>query len=196
MSEQHWVSLNGKRQRLPADGRRLIDWLREEMGLLGVKEPCGAGHCGGCSVLLDGKVVLSCCIIAATVAGREVVTIEGLAETAPEDPLLSAFIHNGAIQCGYCTPGMVLAARAFLNSLDPSRLETHPLDEQRVRMALSGNLCRCSGYVQIVQAVLAAAQAEGLACTLPEQPGWRMLDEQRASSPVLSARVEIPTEAG
>jgi aerobic carbon-monoxide dehydrogenase small subunit len=164
MKEHPWVVLNGERHPLPTDGRRLIDWLRDDMGLTGSKEPCGAGHCGGCSVLLDGEVVLSCCILAATVAGRKLTTIEGLAEKTPEDPLLDAFVHLGAIQCGYCTPGMVVAARAFLNTCAQSASKKYPVDEQAVRLALSGNICRCTGYVQIIKAVLSVAQQEG-----PEQ---------------------------
>ena len=167
-----YVLLNGRQQLLPSDGRRLIDWLRDDMGLTGTKEPCGTGECGGCSVLLDGAVVPACCILAVTIGGRELITIEGLAERVPEDPLFDAFVRHGAIQCGYCTPGMIIAARAFLDNAAGAHSNARPIDEQTVRMALSGNICRCTGYVQIVRAVLDAARQEGLPCTMPDEPSW------------------------
>ena len=164
MANQLSVLLNGQPQPLPDDVFRLIDWLRNDMKLTGTKEPCGAGYCGGCSVLLDGMVVPSCCILTVTVAGREVITIEGLSERVPPDPLLDAFVHHGAIQCGYCTPGMIIAARAFLDSIKGTCSKERPITEQSVRAALAGNVCRCTGYVNIVEAILAAAREEGLPC--------------------------------
>lgn len=160
MKEHSWVMLNGKKHPLPTDGRRLIDWLRDDMGLTGSKLPCGAGQCGGCSVLLDGVVVLACCLLASTVAGHQLTTIEGLVEKTPEDPLLDAFVSCGATQCGYCTPGMIIAARAFLDTCAQHAWNDHPIDEQAVRLALSGNICRCTGYVQIIKAVLSAVPPE------------------------------------
>jgi aerobic-type carbon monoxide dehydrogenase small subunit (CoxS/CutS family) len=160
MKEHTWVLLNGQRQLLPIDGRRLIDWLRDDMGLTGTKVPCGAGHCGGCSILLDSEVVLSCCMLASSAAGRQLITIEGIADITPEDPLLDAFVRFGATQCGYCTPGMIIAARAFLNICAHDDSKEQLVDEQAVRLALSGNICRCTGYVQIVNAVLSVAQQE------------------------------------
>jgi carbon-monoxide dehydrogenase small subunit len=135
---------------VPSD-RRVVDLLREDLGLTGVKEGCGAGECGSCTILVDGVAQLSCLLLAAQLDGRAVTTIEGLAEGDRLHPLQQAFIDQGAVQCGYCTPGMILAAVDLLHQQpDPSREE--------VRTALSGNLCRCTGYQMIVAAVLAAAR--------------------------------------
>ncbi|MCE1253763.1 MAG: (2Fe-2S)-binding protein [Anaerolineae bacterium] len=145
-------SLNGKTVELEcADSRRLVDALREDLGLTGTKEGCGIGECGACSVLLDGQLVNSCLVLAAQVEGRSVVTIEGIrgADGGPND-LQEAFIKYGAVQCGFCTPGMVLAGEALLaNKTRPSRAE--------IREAIAGNLCRCTGYQQIVDAISATA---------------------------------------
>ena len=162
MNANHWVLLNGQKRELPTDGRRLIDWLRDDLRLTGSKEPCGAGHCGGCSVLLDGEVVLSCCMLASTIAGRQLITIEGFIQEGGNDPLLDTFVLAGATQCGYCTPGMIVAARAFLQ--EATRSSEYCVDERVIRAGLAGNMCRCTGYVQIVEAVLMAAQQEGLTC--------------------------------
>jgi len=129
----------------------LIDVLRDELGLIGVKEACGRGECGACTVILDGESVSSCIIPAMKAMGKEVLTIEGLDKQGKLHPIQEAFIECGAIQCGFCTPGMVLSAKALLD-------ENPNPTEQEVRVALSGNLCRCTGYVKIVDAVLAAAQ--------------------------------------
>jgi aerobic carbon-monoxide dehydrogenase small subunit len=131
-------------------GKRALDLLREDFGLTAAKEGCGAGECGTCSVLVDGAVRLSCLMLAAQLAGREVVTAEGLGTLDAPHPVQEAFAVHGAVQCGYCTPGMTVAAAALL-ARNPSP------DRQEVRQALSGNLCRCTGYVKIVDAVLAAA---------------------------------------
>jgi len=129
----------------------LIDVLRDELGLIGVKEACGSGECGTCTVILDGKSVSSCIIPAMKAMDKEVLTIEGLDNGGKLHPVQEAFVERGAIQCGFCTPGMVLSAKVLLdNNPNPT--------EQEVRVALSGNLCRCTGYVKIVDAVLAAAQ--------------------------------------
>lgn len=133
-----------------APDRRLPDILREDMHLTGTKEGCAEGECGACTVLLDGEAVHACLTVAAQLNGHHVTTIEGLAELGMLNVLQQAFVEEIAIQCGYCTPGMIMAATALLMK-DP-----HPTDEE-IRVALSGNICRCSGYVQIVRAVKRAA---------------------------------------
>jgi len=135
-----------------APGDLLLDVLRRE-GYFGVKRGCEKGECGACAVLLDGKAVNSCLMFAAQAEGREVVTIEGLARGGELDPLQEAFLDHGAVQCGFCTPGMVISAKALLAR------HPHPSEEQ-VREALAGHLCRCTGYKKPVEAVLAAAARE------------------------------------
>ncbi|MFH1035683.1 MAG: (2Fe-2S)-binding protein [Pseudomonadota bacterium] len=148
-------TLNGQPVRLDCDpDRRAVDLLRQDLGLTGVKEACGAGECGACTVLLDGLPRLSCLLLAAQLAGREVLTIEGLAGEGGSHPVQEAFARAGAVQCGFCTPGMVLTSVALLERRPrPSR--------QEIRQALAGNLCRCTGYHKIIDAVaLAAGQPE------------------------------------
>jgi len=128
----------------------LLDALREDLELTGTKQGCGEGECGACSVLLNGKVVNSCLVLAVECAGAEVLTIEGLGRLGKLHPLQEAFVQNGAVQCGFCTPGMVIAAYALLK-------ENSSPSEADVRRALEGNLCRCTGYRKIIDAVLAAA---------------------------------------
>jgi len=128
----------------------LLDALREDLELTGTKQGCGEGECGACSVLLNEKVVNSCLVLAVECAGAEVLTIEGLGRLGKLHPLQEAFVQNGAVQCGFCTPGMVMAAYALLKE-NPSPSEAD------VRRALEGNLCRCTGYRKIIDAVLAAA---------------------------------------
>jgi aerobic-type carbon monoxide dehydrogenase small subunit (CoxS/CutS family) len=145
------VKVNGEARRWNiAPGDLLLDALRRE-GYFGVKRGCEKGECGACTVLLDGKAVNSCLAFAARVDGCEILTIEGLAQGDRLDPLQEAFLDAGAVQCGFCTPGMILNARALLMS-NPNPTEAE------VRDALSGNLCRCTGYVKPVEAVLAAAK--------------------------------------
>lgn len=125
---------------------RLIDMLRNRLGLTSVKEGCGEGECGACTVIVDGRAVTSCTMLAAQVNGCEVLTTEGLAENGELDRLQQAFIENGAIQCGYCTPGMLMSVKALLlRTPEPSRDE--------IIRAVEGNLCRCTGYHSIVNAV-------------------------------------------
>ena len=132
-------------------GKRLLDVLREDLHLTGVKEGCGEGECGACTVLMDGEAVHSCMVLAGQLTGHSVTTIEGLEEDGRLGVLHSAFVEQGAVQCGYCTPGMIMSAAGLLNRTpDPT--------EEEIRVALSGNICRCSGYVQIVAAVKAAAE--------------------------------------
>jgi carbon-monoxide dehydrogenase small subunit len=126
----------------------LVDVLRDKLDLTGTKKACGLGDCGACTVLMDGKAVNSCLILAMDAQGHEITTIEGLEKKdGTLHPLQEAFVENGAVQCGFCTPGMVLSAKALLDE-NPS-----PTEEE-VRRALAGNLCRCTGYAKIVQAVL------------------------------------------
>lgn len=131
--------------------RRLLDLLREELNLTGVKEGCGEGECGACTVLMDGEPVHACLTLAIQLGGRHITTIEGLSASGELDILQRAFVEELAIQCGFCTTGMILSAKALLMK--------HPdPDEAMIREALSGNICRCSGYVQIVNAVKRAAR--------------------------------------
>ncbi|MEJ2725481.1 MAG: (2Fe-2S)-binding protein [Deltaproteobacteria bacterium] len=131
----------------------LLDVLREQLNFTGTKKGCELGDCGVCTVLLHGKPVNSCLVLAVEADGSQITTIEGLQQDGQLDALQESFINNGAIQCGFCTPGMILSAKALLTS------NPHPT-EQDVRKALSGNLCRCTGYVNIVKAVLSAAEQE------------------------------------
>jgi carbon-monoxide dehydrogenase small subunit len=136
--------------------RRLLDVLRDDFGLVGTKEGCGEGECGACSVLVDREVVVSCLFPVANAAGRDVVTIEGYRESARYAMLEKCFLEEGAVQCGFCTPGMIIAAESLLAK------NPHPTAEETVA-GLSGNLCRCTGYNMIVRAVLRAAkEGEGL----------------------------------
>lgn len=135
-------------------GRRLLDLLRDDLGLTGVKEGCGEGECGACTVLVDGKLRLSCLTAAIQVEGKEVTTIEGLARDGKLHPIQRAFVETAGVQCGFCTPGFIMAAYALLaENPDPT--------PEEVRAWLSGNLCRCTGYEQIVEAVLLAAKYMG-----------------------------------
>ena len=149
--------LNGKPISLDLDpSMRFIDVLRETLLLKGTKEGCGEGSCGACVVLMDGKSVNSCLLPVANVIGHEIVTIEGLKETEEFDVLQKAFADRGGQQCGFCTPGMIIAAYSLLKS------NPHP-SEAEVRAKMSGNLCRCTGYQAIVEAVLIASKkGEGL----------------------------------
>ncbi len=151
MKKQVNIEVNGKRFRLRvAPEKTLLELLRGDLGLTGTKNGCNEGECGACTVLLDGKAVYACLLLASDAEGRRITTIEGLAEGNRLDPIQEAFIEHGAIQCGFCTPGMILSARALLDEiLSPS--------EEEVRAALSGNLCRCTGYSKVIAAVLATA---------------------------------------
>jgi len=130
--------------------RTLLDVLREDLGFTGTKDSCGLGNCGACTVLIDGKAALSCVMLARSAEGKEITTIEGLAQGEQLHPLQRAFLDHGAVQCGFCSPGMILSAKSLLDE-NPS-----PTEEE-IRLALAGNLCRCTGYVRIVEAVKAVA---------------------------------------
>jgi len=131
--------------------RTLLEVLRENFGLLGVHKGCDEGQCGACTVLIDGKAVNSCLILAASAQGKKVTTIEGLAQGEKLHPVQEAFVEAGAIQCGFCTPGMIMITKAFLDK------NPNPTEEE-AKKAISGNLCRCTGYFQIIDAVMKAAE--------------------------------------
>jgi len=151
------LTINGQRCRTQApDHWTVLDVLRDGLALTGTKDGCGEGVCGACTVLLDGLPVRACLVLAAYAAGRSLITIEGLSES---DPLVDTFARLGAAQCGFCTPGMILSARALL-------AENPAPSVHDVREALAGNLCRCTGYVKIVEAVLTAARSYACASAL------------------------------
>ena len=144
------LTVNGEQRQGLAEPRiTLLELLRDGLGLTGSKEGCGDGNCGACTVLLDGRPVNSCLVLAVEAEGGDVVTIEGLARDGVLHPLQQAFIDHGGLQCGFCTPGLVMVAYALL------RDNPHPTEHQ-VRMAIAGNLCRCTGYDKVVRAVMAA----------------------------------------
>ncbi len=146
--------VNGVTRELLVDSNALLsEVLQDDLGLKGVHVGCGTGDCGACTVLVDGLPVLSCSTLAVTVRGKEITTVEGLANGAKLHPLQESFIEHGALQCGYCTPGMLLATKRLLEiNPSPSR--------EDVKDALAGHLCRCTGYNKIVDAVMAAAEGE------------------------------------
>lgn len=134
-----------------APNRRLLDLLREDLRLTGTKEGCAVGECGACTVILDGKAVTSCLVLAAAVEGSSVVTIEGVGENGKLDPIQEAILRNHALQCGFCTPGFIMSAKALLDENPDATVE-------EIRRAISGNLCRCTGYEQLTVAIYEAAQ--------------------------------------
>ena len=148
-------TINGAPAETDAPGmRRLLDVLREDLGLTGTKEGCGEGECGACTVLVDGLVVDSCLVPICQVDGADIRTVEGLATPTPEGPALDAlqqaFLETGGAQCGICTPGMLMAARAYIDAGGGA-------DEDAIREAIAGNLCRCTGYTKIIDAIALAA---------------------------------------
>ncbi|MBM4169564.1 MAG: (2Fe-2S)-binding protein [Ignavibacteria bacterium] len=141
------ATINKKKYEIEvAPNTTLLDVLRDQLGLTGTKRGCEIGECGACTVLIDGQAVNSCLVLAAQIDGHEIVTIEGLADGNTLHPLQESFLDHDAVHCGFCTPGMLMSAKALVDGdIDPS--------EEEIRIAISGNLCRCSGYQQIVDAV-------------------------------------------
>ena len=148
-------NLNGKDVTVSADpNKRLVDFLREDMGMTSVKEGCGEGECGACTIIYNGKAVPSCLMLAGQVDGAAVVTLEGVSENGELNYIQQAFVDAGAVQCGYCTPGMVLSAKALLDKKPDATNE-------EIKRAMSGNLCRCTGYAKIIEAVETARDVKG-----------------------------------
>jgi carbon-monoxide dehydrogenase small subunit len=146
------LKVNGEVYEVAAEPwRTLLEVIRETIGLTGTKKGCDEGDCGACTVLLDGKAVNSCLVLAIEAQGKDITTIEGLAEGDKLHPIQSAFVENGGLQCGFCTPGMILSAKALLDK------NTAPTEEE-IKFAIGGNLCRCTGYVKIIKSIQAAAQ--------------------------------------
>lgn len=153
-SKDIMLTVNGERHSLRVKvNHTLLDVLRNDLGLTGTKEGCGEGDCGACTVLLQGKPVNSCLIFAVDADGKEITTIEGLARDGVLHPLQKAFIEEGAVQCGFCSPGILLTAKGLLD-------ETPSPTEEEIRMGIAGNLCRCTGYVRIVKAIQKVAASE------------------------------------
>ena len=155
MTHQIRVTVNEDHYEIQVDARELLlDLLREKLDLTGTKRGCDHGECGACTVLLDGRPVNACLVLAVEAEGRQVLTIEGLASGAALHPLQQAFVEHGAVQCGYCSPGMVLTTKALLDeNPDPSDFE--------IKNAIAGNLCRCGAYQRIVEAVRSVARRHG-----------------------------------
>ena len=154
MKQQVTLEINGESHELFLEPEKtLLEALREDLGLTGTKQSCDLGTCGACTVLINDKPVLACLTLAVACKGKQINTIEGLRKGGELHPLQKSFIERGAIQCGTCTPGMILSAKALLDET------AHPT-ENEVRIAISGNLCRCTGYAKIVEAILAASAAD------------------------------------
>jgi len=152
LKKQISLKVNGELYEVEVDHHQtLVELLRDDLGLVGTKRGCDEGNCGACTVLIGGKPAASCLILAADADGKEIATIEGLATNGQLHPLQDAFVKYGAIQCGFCTPGMIMSAKALLDrNPEPTRDE--------VKEAISGNLCRCTGYVKIIEAIEAVAK--------------------------------------
>lgn len=151
MAESITLLVNGKEYTTEVEpDELLVDVLRDKLGLTGTKKGCGTGDCGACTVIMAGRAVNSCLVLAVAAAGKPITTIEGIAQDGQLHPLQQSFIEHGAIQCGFCTPGMILMAKALLD-------ENPQPTEAEVRAGIAGNLCRCTGYTKIVKAILAAA---------------------------------------
>jgi carbon-monoxide dehydrogenase small subunit len=146
------LKVNGTHYKLEiAPWSTLLEVLREDLGLVGTKQSCNEGQCGTCTVLMDGRAVVSCLVLAIDVQDKEILTIEGMAEGEKLHPIQESFVKHGGIQCGFCTPGMIMSTKALLDeNPNPTPLEA--------RKAISGNLCRCTGYQQIIDSMLAAAK--------------------------------------
>ncbi len=146
------LRVNGEQYEVAVDPRRtLLEVLRDELELTGPKKGCDTGECGACTVIMDGKPVVSCLVLAVEAQGKDILTIEGVSKNGELHPIQKAFIEHGALQCGFCTPGMILSAKSLLDR------NPKPTEEE-VRRAIAGNLCRCTGYVKIVEAILAVSK--------------------------------------
>ena len=146
------LNVNGQDYELSLPPHRtLLEVIREELGLTGTKEGCSLGECGACTVIMDGKTVNSCLVLASEANGKSIITIEGLANGDKLHPIQQAFIDHGGFQCGFCTPGMIMSAKALLDA------NPHPTDEE-IRRGISGNFCRCTGYTKIIESIKAAAK--------------------------------------
>lgn len=146
------VNINGENYDLDVEPNTLLlDLLRNKLGLTGTKQACGTGECGACTVIMDGLTVNSCLVLAVEVNGKNITTIEGLSKNGQLHPLQESFIEEGAVQCGFCTPGMILSSKALLDR------NPDPTDEE-IKIAIAGNLCRCTGYKKIIKAIKSAAQ--------------------------------------
>ena len=149
------LTINGDvHEMLVATHHTLLEVLRDQLGLMGTKRGCDLGACGACTVLIDGEAYLSCVMLAVDAVGKQVMTIEGLSEVGDLHPLQSAFVDLGALQCGFCTPGMILTAKAILDE------EKHPTEEV-IKQKMAGNLCRCTGYKKVVEAIMHVAEKSG-----------------------------------
>ena len=148
------LKVNGIDYRLKIEPwRTLVEVLREDLGLMGTKKACNEGECGACTVIMDGRAVTSCLMLAMDARGKEILTIEGLSEGEKLDPIQESFLKNGGLQCGFCTPGMVMSAKALLDeNPSPTLIET--------RQAIAGNLCRCTGYQHIINAIMDVSSQE------------------------------------
>jgi len=145
------LTINGKKRKVETtNSTRLLDLIRDDLHLTGTKEGCGKGECGACTVIMNGELVASCLILAPQADGAVITTIEGVGDDKCLDPIQEAFIETGAVQCGFCTPGMILAAKKLLEE------NPHP-DKEEIKRGISGNLCRCTGYQKIIDAIKLAA---------------------------------------
>lgn len=150
--KQICLKVNGEiRDLMVKPSETLLEVLRDKLGLIGTKEGCDTGRCGACNVLIEGNVVRSCLTLAISVRDKEIITIEGLAKGEKLHPIQQAFIKHGALQCGFCTPGMIITSKALLD-------ENHDPSEEEIKQALAGNICRCTGYVKIIEAIQASAK--------------------------------------
>jgi carbon-monoxide dehydrogenase small subunit len=155
MKQEMEFKVNGELHSVQVDMRRtLLEVLRETLGLTGTKEMCNKGDCGGCTVIMDGKPILSCLTLAVEAQGKDILTIEGLADGFKLHPIQQAFVDKGAIQCGYCTPGFIMSAKALLDK------NPKPTEDE-IKEGIANNICRCTGYVQIVEAIQVAAKVMG-----------------------------------
>jgi aerobic-type carbon monoxide dehydrogenase small subunit (CoxS/CutS family) len=153
--EQIHLNVNGKMHEVPVKPwATLLEVIRDDLGLTGAKEGCGEGECGACTVIMDGKAVNACIVLAVEANGKEITTIEGLADGENLHPIQQAFLEIGGLQCGFCTPGMVLSTKVLLD-------ENANPDEEQIRQGLAGNFCRCTGYTKIIASVRAAAERMG-----------------------------------